>query len=768
MLSWVKSLSSNIHYNYSVANKASFQCGCWHVYDAKNRSTKERVSVWVVDKKSVQDALSSQGIRPRSALIAQVLEHAQRGATNLTKLRHPAILKVVEALETSRSSLSFVTERVQTTLSLLMKTESDDFNELMIVRGFSTLCSGMEFLHNQVGYVHMNLCPETVLIDGKGDWKIAGLEFIELFPEHNPGDFFLPNVDPRLPAWMIPAIDYLSPELIISHTILPANDMWSVACLLYAVYNHGKPPLATRNNPNTYKEELQRLKRRLMAAHFPNNLQPLIVSLFAEDPNERLTLASFQQSEFFQNPLIKALASMDMFPTIPPPEKISYLKHLITLIPQFPKQVRQQKVLKFGREQLEGPRDPATGALFASVVFEASRQMSRLGFGEEVLPLFKKFSDYSPFQEAVSSHIDVVIESTSDKDFSKSVVPTFVNTLKDVANAASHPVQAQILNQASAYMSHVTIPVLEQTLFPEVIDCFAATPARSVKVACVRCSCEMVKHGLSKTLIMDRLMPALQAMKTRDPAVVLSVCELYEAVTPKLGTAVLVEKVIPHLLEISMAETLTQEQFKVILGEVRAEIDRVEQNQLEVLGQKVTNGTDFESVERSGSSYEDTWPQTGTNNTVSSSSQGPWSQTLPTGSNNLSLAKNRDSAPYVGSNLSASGMNSVPKLDTGHQESKVSSHQYRASQPLEPSKPHVSSPQYPNHKINSRWQLSSNASEKPIVPQFAPLEPQRASSGPAAPLSSNPLEIPKPQDDFGPFNTSPRPKQGLEKFESLL
>lgn len=763
MLSWVKSFSSNIHYNYSVASKATFQCGCWSVYDAKNRSSKEPVSVWVVDKKSIQDALSSQGIRPRSAIVGQVLEHAQRGAANLTKLRHPAILKVVEALESSRTSLSFVTERVQASLSLFIRTEDDEMNDLMIVRGFSTLCSALEFLHNQVGYVHMNLSPETVLIDAKGDWKLAGLEFIELFQEHSAGDFFLPNVDPRFPAWMMPSVDYLSPELVISHTILPANDMWSIACLLYASYNHGKAPLATRNNPNAYKEELQRLKRRLLSAHFPSSLQPLLISLFAEDPNERLTLASFQQSEFFQNPLIKALASMDVYPTMTPPEKISYLKHLISLIPQFPKVVRQQKMLNFGREQLEGPRDPATGALIAGVIFEASREMSRLGFSEEVLPLFKTFSDYAPFQEAVSSHIDVVVESTSDKDFSKHVVPTFVNALKDSANAASHPVQTQILRQAPSYMSQVTIPVLEQSLFPEVIDCFAATPARSVKVACVRCSCEMVKRGLSKTLIMDRLMPALEAMKTRDPAVVLSVRELYEAVTPKIGTSVLVEKVIPHLLVMSISDTLTQDQFKVMLAEVRAEIDRVEERQLEELRKKSTSQNESkefgESLEGDGTSLH----QEGSNKTVGFPGKDSWSKKPSTdsiGGTNAKTSKNFISAM-------PSPMSNAPSQSPSYSlQPQVL--------PLEP--PKSSQPPQKAPAVDTRWNLSSATAEKPVIPQFATLQPQRVSSGPPASgmgaslpmLNPGAFQAPKPHERIGTPIVPTSQKQGLDKFESLL
>ena len=124
---------------------------------------------------------------------------------------------------------------------------------------------------------------------------------------------------------------------------------------------------------------------------------------------------------------------------------------------------------------------------------------------------------------------------------------------------------------------------MEQQMFPAVINCFAATPARSVKVSATQCLTVLVKRNVSKQLIIDNLIPALRAMKTRDPVVVVAVGDLWKDVCTRLNSEQIFTLGLPHLLEISLAKQLTVDQFKHLMTIVNSEIETVSKEQIKLL-----------------------------------------------------------------------------------------------------------------------------------------------------------------------------------------
>ena len=42
--------------------------------------------------------------------------------------------------------------------------------------GLMQIAEGLSFLHKDVKLLHGNLCPESVIINASGAWKIAGFE----------------------------------------------------------------------------------------------------------------------------------------------------------------------------------------------------------------------------------------------------------------------------------------------------------------------------------------------------------------------------------------------------------------------------------------------------------------------------------------------------------------------------------------------------------------------------------------------------------------
>jgi SCY1-like protein 2 len=184
---FVSSVSSNIHKTYEVQPNPKFHAGPWAVHDGMRRGSstaprpahQNHVSVFVFEKKSLEQSNSMHGSGSSKAANDMVVTRLKKEVSLLSRLRHPCVLEIVEPVEETRGSLTFVTERVISSLQLLIddsdgysdgsrgagrKTELD---ELEIQSGLSSLTKALQFLHESAMIVHSNLTPQAVYVNGK-------------------------------------------------------------------------------------------------------------------------------------------------------------------------------------------------------------------------------------------------------------------------------------------------------------------------------------------------------------------------------------------------------------------------------------------------------------------------------------------------------------------------------------------------------------------------------------------------------------------------
>lgn len=81
----------------------------WKVYAGSKKTTKQAVSVFVVEKK----CLDKYTRKERD----DILQTLKDGVVQLTKLRHPRCLTVQHPLEESRDSIAFATEPIFASLA---------------------------------------------------------------------------------------------------------------------------------------------------------------------------------------------------------------------------------------------------------------------------------------------------------------------------------------------------------------------------------------------------------------------------------------------------------------------------------------------------------------------------------------------------------------------------------------------------------------------------------------------------------------------------
>jgi SCY1-like protein 2 len=142
-----------------------------------------------------------------------IVEAFKKGATQLARIKHPRILSLQHQLEESkfvqvylfplpreqnnlifsklscfRDSLAFATEPCFCSLANVLGNHEnmptplpDEFSsyklfEVEIKYGLMQVAEGLSFLHKDAKMLHRNICPESIVINSNGAWKIAGFE----------------------------------------------------------------------------------------------------------------------------------------------------------------------------------------------------------------------------------------------------------------------------------------------------------------------------------------------------------------------------------------------------------------------------------------------------------------------------------------------------------------------------------------------------------------------------------------------------------------
>ncbi|QIX01402.1 hypothetical protein AMS68_006919 [Peltaster fructicola] len=665
----LKSFSSNITSNYSLQPQPSSTAGPWKIFDAKRKNTAKAVSVFVFDKKSL-DAGSSSGLSSGKGSSAslkraheEVTERLKREASSLARLRHPSILELVEPVEETRNGgLMFATEPVTASLASLlsekdgqessggvagrgsrfMVEEQDgsrrrrelEIDELEIQKGLLQLGKGLEFLHESAGLVHANLTPEAILINAKGDWKIAGLGFCGPHETSTTATSLVPislhevlNYDPWLPKIVQLNLDYSSPDFILDNSLVTAADMFSLGLLIIALYNSPHTsPISVGGSISSYKRAFS--SSSSIPTQSNNFLVPssqqlpprlasdLLPRLITRRPAQRLTAREFQDASYFDNILVSTLRFLESLPAKTANEKTAFLRGLKGIMSQFPSSVLEKKILP---ALLEEMKDRELIAPILSNVFAMIETMptGKRAFTEQVVPRLREVftvnrsTDRDSAKEAglviVLESMPVIAEKCAGKEFREDILPIALSAME---SSTPSLVDAGLSSLASI------LPVLDFTtikneLFPVVATCFSKTNSLAIKVKGLEAfyilcggtadtaddftqddlngvSVAETKRStssaiLDKYTVQEKIVPLLRAIKTKEPGVMMAALKVFKQVGIVADSDFLAMDVLPILWSFSLGPLLNLQQFQSFMSLIKNLSTRIEREQTKKL-----------------------------------------------------------------------------------------------------------------------------------------------------------------------------------------
>uniref|UniRef100_T1JAW7 Protein kinase domain-containing protein n=1 Tax=Strigamia maritima TaxID=126957 RepID=T1JAW7_STRMM len=555
----------------------------WKIYSGFKKSTKQEAAIFVFEKKLLEKYVKSDRF-----LILDIL---RKGVSQLTRLRHPKILTVQHPLEESRDCLAFATEPVFLSLAnalgqhenmpMPLSSEIKEYKlyEVEIKYGILQLAESLTFLHNDVRLVHRNICPESIIINKNGAWKIAGFDFCVMNTNSpdKPAVYPFHEWDPEIHVHAQPNLDFLAPEYALTLSCDTSSDMFSLGVLVYTIFNDGKVPFCNNGNFKMFKQnscELKCLPGSILNA-IPSTLRDYEKMLLNVTPEVRPDAHQFTKIDFFEDVGAKTLQYLDSLFQWDNLQKSHFYKGLPTIINKMPKRVNLYRILPCLLKEF---RNIEMVPFVLPNVLLIAEDSTPKEFQRSILPDLKPiFKIEEPIQIMLIflQKMDVLLTKTPPEDIRNHVLPLLYSALESNAQ----PIQELCLSIIPGFAHLVEYSAMKNALLPRIKNVCINTSYLSVRVNCLICIGKLLEH-LDKWLVLDDVLPILQEIPSKEPAVLMGILGIYKLTMThkKLGLTkeVMATKILPFLVPLSIENGLTLNQFNAVIALVKEMIQQVE------------------------------------------------------------------------------------------------------------------------------------------------------------------------------------------------
>lgn len=506
----------------------------WKVYNGYKKSTKQEAAIFVFEKRILEKFSKNDK--------ELILETLKRGVAQLTKLRHPQILIVQHPLEESRDSLAFATEPVLASLAnilgnhnnlpqpLPMALKDYKLHDIEIKYGLLQLGEGLAFLHGDVKLLHRNLCPESIVVNSHGAWKIFGFDFCALNQ----------SIEGKQPQWSYveydisstsiaqPNLDYQAPECILASSVGTASDIFSLGIVIYILHSSKNIlPYESNNDLLKHKQFLENFKSSTIADTFlptSETLKDTVKLMLHHNPELRPDAHQFVKIEYFMDIGVKTLNYLDKIFQWDNLQKSQFYKGLPQLLKQLPHRVILHRVLPALYKELFNP--PMIPFVLPSIIF-AMETSSVEEFREYILPNIKQvltLDDPPQISLVLMQHADLLLKLCTTEVIKTDIVPMLLKALE----SEWEQLQELCLSALPNIITMIEGPVIKNAILPRMKKiCLYGKRSNSkslgVRVNCLLCLAKMLPH-FDRWLVLDQVLPFLQEIPhSGEPAILMAI-----------------------------------------------------------------------------------------------------------------------------------------------------------------------------------------------------------------------------------------------------
>ncbi|XP_072124302.1 SCY1-like protein 2 [Mobula birostris] len=563
-------------------------CGsgmAWKIFHGVKKSTKQEVAVFVFDKKLIEKCQKFEK--------DHIIESLKKGVQQLTRLRHPRLLTVQHPLEESRDCLAFCTEPIFASLANVLgcyehlpspvpaEIKEHKLYDVEIKYGLLQVCEGLSFLHSSVKMIHGNLTPENIILNRSGAWKIMGFDFCISSSNSSEQElkFTCKEWDPNLPPLCLPNPEYVAPEYILSVSCDLASDMYSLGGVMFTVFNDGTPIFEV-NKQDIFKsfsrqlDQLTRLGPGILQK-VPEEVREHLKLLLNVTPAVRPDADQLCKIPFFDDIGAMTLQYFDTLFQRDNLQKSQFYKGLPKVLPKLPKRVVVQRILPCLTSEFVNPdMVPFVLPNVLLIVEECTKEEYVKLILPDLVPVFKL---QEPIQVLLIflQKMDLLLTKTPPEDIKNTVLPMIYRALE----APSIQIQELCLNIIPTFANLIDYPSMKNSLIPRIKSASLQTSSLAVRVNSLVCLGKLLEY-LDKWFVLDEILPFLQQIPSREPAVLMGILGIYKCTFShkKLGITKeqLASKVLPHLIPLSIDNNLNLNQFNSFMGVIKEMLSKLE------------------------------------------------------------------------------------------------------------------------------------------------------------------------------------------------
>ncbi|CAF4066121.1 unnamed protein product, partial [Adineta steineri] len=544
-----------------------------------------------------------------------ILDAMRKGVHQLAKIKHPRVLSLQHPLEESRDSLAFATESCYGSLanclgfhdniSQPMLKEFEDYKlfDVEIRYGIVQLCEGLTFLHNEVKLFHRNLCPESIIINSNGAWKLSGFELC-IQGSADGTNYPFREYDGNIPPIINPPLDYMAPEYQTTKSYDTQSDMFALGMIIYALYNHGKTLYECHDNYSTFikmSDDLKAMNTTKLSI-LPAEVRDHVKMLLSPKPELRPDAGQFSKVPFFQDVGTKTLEYLDSLFQVDNIQRSMFYKSLPQVIDKLPMRVNLQRIASALELEFINPE---MIPFVLPNMFLIAEKASNEEYQGYIFPKLKQvFKIQKPPAGSGASgcimqtllilmrNMNLMLTKTPPEDIKQHILPVVYNAL----DAESSQVQELCLAIIPSFAHLIDLQAMKYCILPRIKKICFETITLSVRVNCLICLGKLVE-SLDKWIIIDEVIPLLQSIPSREPAVLMAILGIIKVAMSStksggLPREILATKVIPFLVPISIETSLNLNQFNFYMATIKDMLQTVEIEQrkkLEQLSQQAAN-----------------------------------------------------------------------------------------------------------------------------------------------------------------------------------
>uniref|UniRef100_A0A672T5F8 SCY1-like protein 2 n=1 Tax=Sinocyclocheilus grahami TaxID=75366 RepID=A0A672T5F8_SINGR len=256
-------------------------------------------------------------------------------------------------------------------------------------------------------------------------------------------------------------------------------------------------------------------------------------------------------------------------------QKSQFYKSLPKVLPKLPKRVIVYRILPALTSEFVNP--DMVPFILPNVLLIAE-ECTKEEYVRLVLPdLTPVFKQQEPVQILLIflQKMDLLLTKTPPEDIKNSVLPMVYRAVE----APSIQIQELCLNIIPTFANLIEYPSMKNALIPRIKSACLQTSSLAVRVNSLVCLGKILEY-LDKWFVIDEILPFLQQIPSREPAVLMGILGIYKCTFThkKLGIPKehLAGKSLPHLVSLSIDNNLNLSQFTSFMAVIREMMTRME------------------------------------------------------------------------------------------------------------------------------------------------------------------------------------------------